>query len=82
MALLMKDKQLKHGFTERQVASYNTKPHGLQDEDLRTLASFPKKDSPTTLPTDFSRDSSLALQPASPPSRLWTCTDIITSVNS
>lgn len=42
----MKDKQLKHGFTERQVASYNTKPHGLQDEDLRTLASFPKKGFP------------------------------------
>lgn len=77
----MKDKQLKHGFKERQVASY--KPQGLQDEDLlRTLVSFTKKDSPTTLPTAFSHDSSLALQPASPPSRLWICSDIISSVNS
>lgn len=49
---------------------------------LETLASFTKKDPPTTLPTDFSCDSSLAFQPASPPSRLWTCTGIIISVNS
>lgn len=64
MDLPTKDKQLKQGFRERQIASHDTDPHGLHQLDeqlLRTLTAFSSSDSPTTLPTDFRYSSSLGL---------------------